>query len=411
MAVYDRWHKSRPRPDDELCREHKKAPTAEHGVGKRWQVRWRDEDGEQQKRNFDKKSGKNPDVHAEAFDAKVKADLDSGRGLDLDKGRMKVAAFGALWRADLIHRKSTAERMERVFKVHVDPILGNLEVAKVRASHIRRWIKDRNAVLAPSTMSVVYSNLKSLFAWAVIDRVISISPCDGVKLPKETEKHEHFIPTPDQVHGVAEHLPARYSAIPYLGAGCGLRGGEIMGLEVDAIDLEAGEIDVGQQLVCVTGRKPYLGPVKTMTSARTVEVPDVTLRALERHLERFPPVEVEIEDETNPKKPTTRAARLAFMWAGMQGNARDLSPIPRGNWSHAWSAAARPVGIPKGKGLHSLRHFFATRLIHGGASVKTVQLALGHATPTITLNTYVGEWPEAHERTRSLMDRALGNVP
>jgi hypothetical protein len=28
---------------------------------------------------------------------------------------------------------------------------------------------------------------------------------------------------------------------------------------------------------------------------------------------------------------------------------------------------------------------------HSGASVKRVQLALGHATPTITLNTYVGE--------------------
>jgi hypothetical protein len=40
--------------------------------------------------------------------------------------------------------------------------------------------------------------------------------------------------------------------------------------------------------------------------------------------------------------------------------------------------------------------------------VKTVQLALGHATPTITLNTYVGEWPEAVDRTRAILDAALG---
>jgi integrase len=47
-------------------------------------------------------------------------------------------------------------------------------------------------------------------------------------------------------------------------------------------------------------------------------------------------------------------------------------------------------------------------LIHAGASVKTVQLALGHSTPTITLNEYVHEWPDALDRTRALVDGALG---
>jgi len=51
---------------------------------------------------------------------------------------------------------------------------------------------------------------------------------------------------------------------------------------------------------------------------------------------------------------------------------------------------------------------FATVLIFGGANVKTVQLAMGHTTPTITLNTYVGHWPDALDRTRSLVDAALG---
>ncbi|WP_248961889.1 hypothetical protein [Sphaerisporangium perillae] len=38
-------------------------------------------------------------------------------------------------------------------------------------------------------------------------------------------------------------------------------------------------------------------------------------------------------------------------------------------------------------------------------------LALGHSTPVVTLNTYVVEWPEAQERTRALVDGALGRVP
>jgi integrase len=58
--------------------------------------------------------------------------------------------------------------------------------------------------------------------------------------------------------------------------------------------------------------------------------------------------------------------------------------------------------------FHGLRHYYATLLIHAGASVKTVQLALGHSTPTVTLNECVHEWPDALDRTRSLVDGALG---
>ena len=41
------------------------------------------------------------------------------------------------------------------------------------------------------------------------------------------------------------------------------------------------------------------------------------------------------------------------------------------------------------------------------ASVKTVQLAPGHSTTTITLNENVHEWPHVLDRTRSLVDGAL----
>lgn len=76
-----------------------------------------------------------------------------------------------------------------------------------------------------------------------------------------------------------------------------------------------------------------------------------------------------------------------------------------------WKKAVEAVdGVPEGFGYHGLRHYFATLLIHGGASVKTVQMALGHATPIITLNTYAGEWPEAIDRTRNLVDAALSGA-
>jgi integrase len=51
--------------------------------------------------------------------------------------------------------------------------------------------------------------------------------------------------------------------------------------------------------------------------------------------------------------------------------------------------------------LHDLRHFYASGLIADGCDVVTVQHALGHSTPTVTLNTYSHLWPKAEDRTRA----------
>jgi integrase len=130
------------------------------------------------------------------------------------------------------------------------------------------------------------------------------------------------------------------------------------------------------------------------------------MAALKQRLELYPPVEMEIWDRTNPdkRKHHRRIARLLFTTTYGR-------PIHRSSWADIWAPAARTAGIPKGAGLHSLRHYFATLLIHNGASVKRVQLALGHSTPTITLNTYVGEWPDTEQESSAIMDAALGHVP
>jgi len=56
---------------------------------------------------------------------------------------------------------------------------------------------------------------------------------------------------------------------------------------------------------------------------------------------------------------------------------------------------------------HGLRHFYASALIYGGASVKQVQERLGHASAVITLETYSHLWPGDDDRTRDVMDAAL----
>ena len=56
---------------------------------------------------------------------------------------------------------------------------------------------------------------------------------------------------------------------------------------------------------------------------------------------------------------------------------------------------------------HDLRHFYASALIAGGASVKQVQERLCHSSPVIPLEIYAHLWPGEDYRTRDVMDAAL----
>lgn|GEM_PF-2497132 len=57
--------------------------------------------------------------------------------------------------------------------------------------------------------------------------------------------------------------------------------------------------------------------------------------------------------------------------------------------------------LPADVTLHGLRHTHASNLIASGCDVVTVQRALGHAQPSITLNVDSRLWPSAEDRTRA----------
>jgi integrase len=139
----------------------------------------------------------------------------------------------------------------------------------------------------------------------------------------------------------------------YVAAGCGLRIGEALGLEVGDIDFGSRELRVRRQLKVVTGRKPFLGPLKTKTSWRTVELPDVVADALQRHLvDGVKPVEV--DDETDPRKPIHRLAALVFTSYANE-------PVNKPTWYRYWrplrpSSGFRPAGVTTACGTTS-RHF------------------------------------------------------
>ena len=81
-------------------------------------------------------------------------------------------------------------------------------------------------------------------------------------------------------------------------------------------------------------------------------------------------------------------------------------PLTYRQWKPLWKAAAEVAKVDAT--AHSLRHFYASALIAGGASVKQVQTVLGHASAVVTLRTYAHLWPGDDDRTRSIIDAVFG---
>src|SRR5947209_3059623 len=131
MAVDDLWYLANRDPET-----GERRPSKRHGRGKRWRVRWSDpHTGETRTTLFERKAD------AERHDASVHADISRGQYIDPRAGKITIAEYASQWRAHQLHRDSTAEIVERAFRLHILPVLGQLPMIDARSSHIRAWVK------------------------------------------------------------------------------------------------------------------------------------------------------------------------------------------------------------------------------------------------------------------------------
>jgi integrase len=129
----------------------------------------------------------------------------------------------------------------------------------------------------------ITSGLKS----AVRDRRLVANPCVGVRLPEVHKARVRPLPTAS-VTALRDAMPCRWRAAVVLGAGTGVRQGEMLGLTVDRIDFLRRQMVVDRQLINLPGRAPCLAPVKTRASVRTIPLPQTVVDALAGHLSAFP---------------------------------------------------------------------------------------------------------------------------
>lgn len=347
-----------------------------------WRARYRDDAGKEHARHFARK------VDAQQWLDQVTAAQVRGDYVDPAAGRITVKTYAHRWQAVQVSSEGTARIVDNALRLHLIPALGHRPIGSVRRSDVQGFVKLLQAKefgrtrggearrLSAGHVRNIYDVTAQLFAAAVEDRIIASSPCRKITLPKD-DKGEIEPLSVEQVVALVEAFPKRYRAATITLAGSGLRVGELLALDVADVDFLRRTIRVERQRT----QSGAFAPVKSKASRRTVPVGAVVIDQLAVHLAAFPSKDALLPDELR-------------------------RPIGYTAWKRLFQRAAAAAGVEAT--THDLRHFFASALIAGGASVKQVQTVLGHSSAVITLRTYAHLWPGDDDRTRNVMDSALG---
>jgi len=337
-------------------------------------VRYRDPDGRQRKRTFVKKGD------ADRFSATVETDKLRGTYVD-HTDRTTVAEYARAWAEARPHRPSTERRVTSLIETHIAGTrIGDRRLAAVLPSEVQAWASDRAKVLAPSTLRNLVSLLRSIYASAVLDRLVASSPVVRIALPRH--ERARIVPlTVSEVRALADAMPARNRAMVLTQAGLGLRIGELLALRLEDVDFLRRTARVEWQIA--PGSKVRSDP-KTPRSRRTVPLPQVVAEALAQHIAAFPPGE-----------------------DGTLFTTRTGDPYRHDYYGTIiFQKAVARAGLPAGTTSHDLRHHYASVLLAAGESVVAVAERLGHENATLVLKTYGHLMPDSEDRTRRAVDAA-----
>jgi integrase/recombinase XerC len=231
----------------------------------------------------------------------------------------------------------------------------------VQPHHVRTWMaRAHRGGLAPRSVALMLSGWRGLYRWWGEQGGVAVNPVEGVRAPKQAKplpkalSVEHAVALaeykPADDEGSDARLAARDHAIVELLYGCGLRVGELVGLDVRAGRDAAGWIDIDDSTAHVLGKG---------SKRRSVPVGRAALDALRAWADAR-------ETLAKPHESALFVSRRGTRLGVGQLRAR-LKQL------------AVAAGVPSHVHPHMLRHSFASHVLQSSGDLRAVQELLGHA--------------------------------
>ncbi|WP_181034113.1 tyrosine-type recombinase/integrase [Arthrobacter sp. GMC3] len=353
--VVDLWHKK------------DRSRSARYGEGKRWRAVWTEGDSEKVK-HFDAKGS------AEDHLTWVRHHQRSGTYIDAELGRVFVRDLMDDWVATLVHYKaSTLDTVKSDVSATILPYWGGTVLADITKADVQRWVTGMDK--AARTVETIHGRLLGFLEWCVGEGRLGKNPAKGVNLP-EGKKRQHRFLTVAQVAAIADTIDSRYKGMVWVLATTGIRMGE-------ACELRAGDLDERRRRITISRAvvKTVIGTPKNRKT-RTVPVTPTAMAYLA--------VAAEGKGGDDLLFTTARGQQIRannFKRRDFDGAVKKINDAAAARKAKDGLAG---VMIPAGLWVHDLRHTAASWAVQAGASVKSVQRMLGHATAAMTLDVYAG---------------------
>ncbi|MFE7954449.1 tyrosine-type recombinase/integrase [Streptomyces sp. NPDC057413] len=327
------------------------------------------------------------------------------------------------WWPGCEYDETTADTMrQKIFKHIVDSSLGRTQMNAIGEEHLKAWKKELQAKpLADSTIEVVWTYLSSIFKSALGKR-IARNPCQDVDKsvrPKGAPATKARAWTAEEARAIREAMTARYRVVADLGMYAGLRQGEAFAFSPDDIDETRMVLHVRRQLQWTKTKPVAYFKLPKGRKERSIPLSPGLLQLLRAHEQAFPPITVTLpwKGPGNDNKPTAKVRLMAsthwgnvIRWGTFNG--RTMKPAlaaagviaPReGNEHWGWEQSREMMH-------HRWRHTYASVQLGAGEDPVSVSHWMGHASITITLETYAHFMPDNGTRGRTAMDSWLGRT-
>ena len=313
---------------------------------------------------------------------------------------MAFSDYSASWlahrRADGL-RPTTVKRYEALLRDDVLPVVGHLELRKIKPAHVRAVMDNMTARgLAPRTLVQGLAVFGGVMKQAMRDGLVETNAVSAIKRPKAARPSK-VIPTPLQVKAVIEESRGTDMEIPLLlAATTGMRRSEVCGLRWADIDFKSSRLRVTRGLQWLTtenGRILDFTGLKSERARRTVQLLPLVAERLRRH--RAEQLE--------------RRLLLGEQWQDLDliCERGDGAPIDPDLFTKSFKRLALSAGLDPSTRLHDLRHAVATQLARRGVHPHTVSAILGHSSVAFTLDVYTEEWDEGAAQAATALGEAL----